>query len=581
MKRFAIRHAGLAWAVSLLTAWAGLPAHGTAQQDGPPPPLDERPIEFPEFEEFTLENGLRVVVLSYGAQPVMSARLYVPGGRAADEPGTAGLAQLTATVLTRGTRNRTATEISEEIEGVGGSLTANAGQDFFSVSTVVLVDQSETAFELMGDVVLNATFPDEEVELARRQFLSSLQAELGQPQTIASRRFSALVHGPEHPYGLAPTPPTVQAVGRDELIAYRDERLVPGGALLVVAGRVDRDLVEDQVRRTFAQWTGGPAPAPARLAAAGSDETRIHLVHRPGSVQSVVVMGHLGVEPDNPDYFPLQVLNRVLGGGADARLFRILREERGWTYGAFSQFTRPAGRGHFLAQAEVRPEVTDSTVIELLNQVERLRNETVPDDELDGARSFLAGSFPLRLETADQVAGQIATTILLELPLEDVTEYPERIRAVDAEELRRVAVEYLHPDAMTIVVVGDAGILGERLEAVGPVDYLDVDGSPLSREEALGTPAPALLGRHVAGRRNPPLRGLSGGRLDGLRRVSARTRRQRLGIDHQRHGTRDVPGVTTSVLRLRPDAAVHDPGSRPGEPPDQGRHPGRRRPYCR
>jgi len=462
-----------------------------ARQAGPPPPLPERPIEFPEFEEFTLDNGMHVVVLSYGTQPVLSARLYMAGGRAEDPAGKQGVAQLTATVLTRGAGPLSAEEISEEIEGIGGTLAASAGQDFFSVSTTVPAVGQETAFRLLGEVLLRATFPESEVELARRQALSGLQAELGQPQAIATRRFNSAVYGMDHPYGVGPTPATVQAISRADLIEYRERVMTPDGALLMVSGLVDRDEIEALVRRHLGEWTGPrrtpeTPPAPPQPA-----PTRIQLVHRPSSVQSVVVMGHLGVEPGNPDYFPLQVLNRVLGGGSDARLFRILREERGWTYGAFSQFTRPAQRGHFLAQAEVRPEVTDSTVVEMLAQIGRMGEESVPDDELDGAISFLAGSFPLRLEAADQIGGQIATTLLLGLPLEDITDYPARIRAVSGDDVRRVGTDHLHPDRMVIVVVGDATVLAERLEALYPVDFVDVDGSALSREEVLGAAAPA------------------------------------------------------------------------------------------
>ncbi|MFW6010779.1 MAG: M16 family metallopeptidase, partial [Gemmatimonadota bacterium] len=292
------------------------PSAALAQPVEPPPALDARSIEFPAFEEFTLDNGLRVVVLSYGSQPVLSARLYVPGGSALDPAGRAGLADLAASVLTRGTETRTAPEISGTIEGVGGSLSASASQDRLAVSTTVLVEHADTAFELLGDVVLRATFPEDEVELARRRRLSSLQAELGQPQAIAQRHFSRLVYGGEHPYGTSPTPATVQAITRDDLVAFRDRVLRPDGALLLVAGRVERGEVEELVRRHLADWTGGAVRRAELPPVRESGETRIHLVHRPGSSQSVMAVGHPAVEPDHPDRFSLAVMNRVLGGGS-------------------------------------------------------------------------------------------------------------------------------------------------------------------------------------------------------------------------------------------------------------------------
>lgn len=456
-----------------------------AQETEPPPPLEQRPIEFPGFEEFTMENGLRVVVLTYGTQPVANVRLYAPGGGRLVPHELAGLASMTATVLTKGTEARSAVEISETIEGVGGSLSAAGLQDEFYVTASALTDHLPVAFELMADVVKNATFPDDEVELARRQQLSSLQAQLGQPQAIAARRFASVLYGDDHPYGVSSTPETVREISRDDLVAFRDRVLRPGGSLLLVAGRVDRSDVERLARTHLGDWTGTAASPPTLSTPPGRDRTDIYLVHRPGSVQSNIAVGHLGIEPDNPDYFPLVVTNRILGGGADSRLFRILREERGWTYGAYSQFTRPADIGRFQAGAEVRTEVTDSTVVELLNQMERLRSEPVPMDELDAARNYLAGSFPLRLETAAQVAGQLASTLLLGLPVEDLTRYPERIRAVTGDDVQRVAREYLHPDRSAIVVVGDASAVLESLEAIAPVSLFDVEGGTLAREEVL------------------------------------------------------------------------------------------------
>ncbi len=475
----------VSFAALLLSLALGPDGALEAQQTEPPEPLRERLLAFPEHEEFTLDNGLRVIVLSYGGQPVMSARLYLPGGRAGEAAGQAGLASLTADVITRGTTTRTAEEIAETIEGVGGSLSASAGQDFLTISATTLTEHRSTAFELLEDVVEHAVFPEEEVELARRQTLSGLQAELGQPQSLASRRFAAIVFGEDHPYGFRATPETVQALGRDDLVEFRDRTVRPEGALLVVAGRVEREEIETLLRRHLGEWTGAGTPLPEPPQPEERDETRIYLVHRPGSAQSVVSLGHLGIEPGNPDYFALQVTNRVLGGGSDARLFQILREEKGWTYGAYSQFTRPAGRGHFMAQAEVRPEVTDSTVVEILDQIRRIREEPVPAEELEGAKSFLAGSFPLRLETADQVAGQLASTLLLGLPLEHLTEYPERIREVDAEDVRRAAARYIDPERAAVIVVGDGAQLGDRLEALAPVEYFDVRGAPLAREDVL------------------------------------------------------------------------------------------------
>ncbi len=458
----------------------------TAQVTEPPPPLPERPLEFPAFQETALPNGLEIIVLEHRNQPVASARLYIPAGSSLDPADKGGLASMAAGVLTQGTENRDAREIAETIEGVGASLNASAGRDFFTVSVSGLAEHLPLGMELLADVTLNATFPEDEIELHRRRTLSSLQAALGQPQQVAVRRFFLDVYGEDHPYGPSPESGTVQALTRDDLTEFRGAHLRPDRALLVVAGDVGLEEVEELARTHLGAWEPG-APSPMEFpAAAMRDETRISLVHRPGSVQSTVLVGHVGPEAKDPDFIPLEVMNRVLGGGSDSRLFRILREEKGWTYGSYSQIGRRAEEGFFLALADVRTEVTDSTVVELLHQIERLKDEPVPEEEVSAAISYLAGSFPLTIETASQIAGQIAENRLLGLPAERLTGYREAIRAVDPEDVRRVARGHIHPDRLAVIVVGDAQEVLAGLDGIAEVFLYDVEGNPLSREEVLG-----------------------------------------------------------------------------------------------
>ncbi len=456
---------------------AGPPASLAPAQ--PPPPLAERRIEFPPFHEAVLHNGLRLIVVEHRAQPVANVNLYVLSGAAADPAIRAGLAGMTADLLTKGTATRSATEIAETIERVGGNLGASAGADWITLSAGTLAEHLPLAFALVSESALRPNFPAEELELTRRRTLSGLQAALGQPGQIAQRTFDREVYGEEHPYGLNPVPGTVEGVTRDDVLAFHRTHFGAGNALLVVSGDVQAAEVEALARRHFGEWERGAASPVTFPAPVARERTRIVLVHRPGSAQSNILVGHLGLRPDTPDFFAVQVLNGVLGGGVDARLFQILREQRGWTYGAYSRFTRPREVGYFSANAEVRPEVTDSAVAEILTQLRRLREEPVSEEELEATKGFLAGSFPLRLETAGQIGSQIATTRLLGLPIEHLTEYRERIRAVTADDVQRVARQYILPDRAAIVVVGDATKIREALEPLAPVVMYDVEGRPL------------------------------------------------------------------------------------------------------
>jgi zinc protease len=449
----------------------------------PPPPLAAVPLEFPTFHETVLENGLRLIVVERRAQPLAYVNLYLGAGASADPAGRAGLAGMTADLLTKGTPDRSATRIAEEIERVGGSLGASAGADWLTLSASVLAEHLPLALELVSESAIEPTFPVDEVELTRRRTLSALQSALGQPGQIAQRAFDREVYGHEHPYGIAPIAGSVQEITRDEIVGYHERYFGAANALLVVAGDVDISRVEDLVGRFFGVWRPGQAASVAFPSAEHRERTEIQLIHRPGAAQTNILIGHLGYRPDNEDHFALVVLNGIIGGTSDARLHQILREQRGWTYGAFSRFTRPREIGNFAASAEVRTEVTDSAVAEMLSQLRRIRDEPVPADELAATKSFLAGSFPLRIETVGQIASQIATVRLLGLPLENLTRYRERIDAVTAADVQRVAREYIRPDRAVVIVVGDARELLDRLRAIAPVQLFDVEGRGIDPDQ--------------------------------------------------------------------------------------------------
>jgi zinc protease len=444
-----------------------------------PEPLPERRIEFPPFASWTLPNGLEVVHVRHAVQPVANVTLYFRVGGADDPAERAGRAGMAADLVTQGTTTRTAEEISEAIEGVGGSLRSFADADFVTIVSTVLVDDLPVAFDLVADVARRPTFPDDEVELVRQRTLSGLRAALGQPGEIARRRFVHEVYGEGHPYGVSPTPGTVQAVTREELVELHRRGFRPDNAVLVVAGAVDAAQARQLAERHFGDWAPGAEGRAAFPAPAPPQGPRIALVHRPGSVQATIRIGHLGIRPDEPDFFALEVMNRVLGGGFTSRLMQRLRDELGWTYGAGSGFTLPREVGVFSASTDVRNEVADSAVAEILVQLRALREEPIPAEEMQSSVRYLVGNFPLTIETAGQIAGRIARARLIGRPLEHVTEYRERILEVTPDDVARAARRHVRPEAAVIVVVGDAGLLHPRLSAIAPVRVYDVEGAAL------------------------------------------------------------------------------------------------------
>jgi zinc protease len=468
-------------ALALAAAAAALGLNpAAAQKQPPPPPGPARPLAFPAFRETRLPNGMGVVVVENHSAPLVSLTLLVRSGNATVPAAKAGTAALVAEVINKGTATRSATQIAQQIEGSGGSLGGYATDDYTGVTASVLSDRLPLAFELLADVALHPAFPDAEVETARQQQLSALQAQLGQPSSLASRRFQREVYG-AHPYGILSTPETVRGITAADLRAWHAAHFKAGNALLVVAGDVSQAQAEELARRHFGGWERGSVAAPAWPAVAARARTGIVLVHRPGSVQSTLLVGNPGIRAGDPDYYALQVMTRLLGGGSDARLFQVLREQHGWTYGSYAGADRPIDTGVFFAQADVRTEVTDSALAELVSQLRRLRDEPVPAAELEAAKSYLVGSFPVGIQTAEQVARQVADTRVLGLPIEDLLQYNPRVQAVTAADVQRVARRFVQPDQAVVVVVGDAPKVLAGLERIAPVTLVDLEGRPLER----------------------------------------------------------------------------------------------------
>lgn len=442
-----------------------------------------RPVRFPPFVTARMPNGAELLVVTNREQPVVTISLSVPAGGAYVPNGKAGLDDLLATLITKGTTTRNAERIAEEVEAAGGSISGTAGADYLTITVTALAENLPQAMTLLADVVANSTFPESEVDLARTQALSTVQLALSQPGDIASRTFRRAIYG-DHPYGFSSTQASLRGITRDDIVGFYNSRVKPAGALLVVAGDVDPARVRTLATSSFASWRGTPAATPAAPAIPARTQREIILVHKPGAVQSNIIAGLPFITPRDPALYALTLMNRILGDGGDSRLFMILREQKGWTYGAYSGFTQPRGRGRFEATAEVRTPVTDSAVRELVVQLERIRTETPPDSEIAAARSYITGSFPLTIETPEQIAGAVASARLRGLPDDFVIRYRERIAAVTPVQMMAAARQHLLTDRLAIVVVGDAReiLRGLRALNLGPVRLVDVEGEPL--EEA-------------------------------------------------------------------------------------------------
>lgn len=445
----------------------------------PPPPGPPHPSQFPAIQREILPNGLRVVLAEHHEIPLVSVRLVVRSGASFDLSNRAGLASLVAAVLDEGTMARSAIELAEALEFLGAGLTMAVNEDGSVIRLDVPAESFADAFELMSEVVRRPAFDPAEVERVRKERLADLLRERDDPRALASALFGRFVYG-DRPYGTPAegTEESIRAIRREEILEFYRTHYRPNNAVLIVAGDLTMGRLHPLVEERLGGWEEKPLPVAPDLAPPRIDQPRVFLVNRPGSVQSELRIGHVGVSRSSEDYFPLLVMNSILGGQFTSRLNLNLREARGYTYGARSNFDFRRGPGPFIASAAVHTAVTDSSVVEVLKELREI-TRGVTEEELAFAKRYLSGQLPLTLETASDLASRILEIELYGLPDEYFETYRDRIGAVTLEDVQRVAQQYLHPDRVAIVVVGAAEEVHSGLARIAPVSFYDQLGRPL------------------------------------------------------------------------------------------------------
>ncbi len=439
-----------------------------------PLPGQPRTYHFPGFTRTVLPNGLTVLVSQLAGRPLLTAELLLEGGAGREDPARAGVTVLTAESLTEGTVHHDAIGLIEAAERLGAGIQAGAGWETTAGTIDVPRRNLAAALDLLADVMLEPTFPEEEVVRLRAERINSLLQARADPRRRAERAFAATIYAASSPFArpIAGTEETVPALDRDALAALYPELLDPRRATFLVAGDVAGIPVVDLVGERFGRWTGrgelpGPVPLDATPHPAGR---RVVIVDRPGSPQTEVRIGHVGLPRHIPDYHAVVVMSAILGGLFDSRLQRLLREERGYTYGVHAGFDLRRVPGPFAVRMAVQTEVTAPAVRDALDVLARMPAEPPTPQELAAARDFLIGVFPLRFESASQVVGAIAGLVSLGLPDDELDRYRPAIAAVTAEEVVAAAAHVRAADA-SVVLVGDAARIEPGLrEMLGPVE---------------------------------------------------------------------------------------------------------------
>lgn len=425
--------------------------------------------KLPPVTESTLPNGLRIIAVMDKRFPVVHFRLAFSAGMKFDPPALTGLASMTGDLLKEGTKTRTSRQIADDLATLGGNLNTDASPDSLTVAGSVLSENLDKQMDLLADVARNAIFPEDEVALRKENEKQELMDARTRSETLVEEKFMHTLYG-SHPYSrILATAESIDRIDRTALAGFRDRMLTPNNAILVLVGDLPaRASLDKLVETHFGSWQSKErsgsqpvAPPPARRS--------IILVDRPGSVQADIRAGQTSVVRGSPDYFPLVVANGIFGGGISSRMFMNIRERLGYAYDAHSEMAPMKDSGYFAAVTQVRNEVVEPAVTELLKEMDQMGKERVAAAELSGVKNYLAGSFVVRMATPAGLASQLTSIRMMGLSDDYLERYVTRVRNVEPDQIQSVAAKYIAPEKAAIVVVGDAAKIEKSLQKFGDV----------------------------------------------------------------------------------------------------------------
>lgn len=459
------------------------PVAAPADTPQKPPTLPApKSLALPPVVERTLPNGLRLLVVEHHELPLVDMILLVRSGHEVDPPRHAGLSSMVAAMLDEGAGKRNALQIADQSAYLGVRLGTGSGWDQSSVSLHAPTTQLDSALALFADVALRPTFPQAELERLRAERVTGIIQNRDRPTVIADQAFASLVYGGDHPYGrpTVGTEASIKQITRADVLRFYQTYFRPNNATLIVVGDVSPADVERRVNALFGGWQRRAVPAASYGRTPAGHATTVYLVDKPGAAQSSFRIGTVGVARSTQDFFPLQVMNTILGGSFTSRLNNNLREVKGYTYGAGSGFSMRAQPGPFTARAEIVAAKTDSALLEFMKELNAIR-DTVPGAELQKAKNYLMLQLPNAFESTSDIAQQLVPVALYGLPLNYYDAYAQRLASVTQADVQRVARQYVDPSKLSIVIVGDRRSVeaGLRAAKVGDVQLRGINGEPV------------------------------------------------------------------------------------------------------
>lgn len=439
----------------------------------------EKPFQLAPRVEKTLANGLRVIVTRQTAIPKVSMTLTVLSGYSSDPAELTGLASLTADLIQEGTKTRTSRQIRRDAFGMGGSLTAAASQDYTSITVRGLSEFAPRLLELVADVAINPTIPEDEVAILKQQHLQAVSRQKASPQFLANRTFRAQLFG-QHPYArTSETDASLEAMDRAKLVAFHTDHYRPNNAFLLIVGAIDPGATIAAAEKAFGGWARGEVKSPRYAAPPALTGRKLFFVQRPNSIQSSIAIGNLAVRRGDPRWFELTLANTIYGGAFNSRIVRNIREEKGYTYSPQSALTGFGDAGFYRFAADVRNEVTGATLTEVFKEIDKMRAEGSDGAELQGAKSYMRGVFPIQTSTQTGLAATLNNVYVFGLPKDYPETFRARIAAVTPAQVKSGAATLLGSENSLIAIVGDWAKVKDQLVGYSNITFLDLDGKTI------------------------------------------------------------------------------------------------------
>ena len=437
-------------------------------------------VQLPRPLVAKLPNGLTLVLLEDHKLPTATFLMWIRPGQLADPGNLPGLASFTADMLREGTDRRSSLAIASEADSLGATLGANArfGSSYTVVNASGLSDSAPQLLDLLSDIVLHPAFRPDELASYKQREMAALEQRMANPVFLGQRALRQILYGDGPLAAASATRDSIAQATPEDLKRFHDQHYRPGNAILGAIGDFKTSDMRALIEKYFSAWSGAAEPAPSLGARGEPQPAKITLVDRPESVQTYIVAATRGIRRTDPEYYALEVMNQILGGGPQARLFLDLREEHGYTYGAYSNFSAEIYPGDWLAAAAVRTPVTDGSMTQFVYEFKRMSSDLVPQSELDDARHAIVASFALALEQPARLLDNWMTVQYYDLSADYWDHYADRIAAVDAAAVQAAARRFVDLAHMQWITVGDRRQIQEALAKYGPVNVLDAEGKP-------------------------------------------------------------------------------------------------------